>query len=104
MQDPREDLDRIDEWVQEESNVSSNIFEPIEGSLSDLDIDVDPSIEIETLGHEVRHVFSSMIAKLTIDEPSNKKIISYVTCEGKPIAKSTLNKQLLEILPCQKIG
>ncbi|CAM6096375.1 unnamed protein product [Calypogeia fissa] len=95
MEDPEEDLNRNDEWMLEESLIESNIPEPTNGSLSELDVELTPSEEIESLGHEVSHVFSSCMAEISADAQTSRRVVSVVTYQGNVIAKPTLVSQLI---------
>jgi hypothetical protein len=62
--------------------------------VGELDIETDSSIELETLGHEVRHVFGSIVQDLS-NVQVTKTVVPTVSYEGKIIYKSTLVSQLV---------
>lgn len=93
MADPEEDLNQIDSWVTDNNIDLSNVLSRAD-PMGEEDIEIDSSVELETLGHEVRHVFGSLVQD-NIDVHGNGKVEPIVTYEGKINYKSTLVSQLV---------
>lgn len=69
--------------------------EMLQGFRVELDNPEPPSIEVETLGHEVRHAIFSIAGDLTDCVQEKKKLSPIITYEEKIIYKSTLISQLV---------
>lgn len=91
--DPEAELDQLDEW---ETVQDTNLAEAASSLISPDDISLDAYVELEVLGHEVRHVLSASLIPAFVESNRREKIDPTVTFQGRVIFKSTLVSQLVQ--------
>lgn len=96
MRDLEEDLNRINTWVDRDNTTLQRRLYG-KGGKGGEPLDVDLDVDLEKLGHEARHAFSSIIQDLIVKRyvPTRDRFVHFVTYEGKMIFKSTLVSQLV---------